>query len=322
MQIMGALLLLTFATAGFAQTIEGLGVSGGDGPRGGLGDGAHVVRRARAIITDALIPYVANTTRTLAEGPAPVLSYHSHSQMECKPRRQVIIDTSKNGAQQEMVGFGHAWTDSTVEVFNQLEPDLFDQVMEDLFGQSGNNMGFMRHTIGSSDLSGARQYSYDDGPGFNLGEPDPTLSHFSLGVDGTAMAKMIARMGNYKGDVFLFGSPWSYPGWMKNNALFIAPIIDTEDGQFTLANNSFNPAYTQSAINYFLKYIDAFLEHGVSVNGLTLQNEPLNYQGGYPCMYLDAVDEVNLLNQGLGEGLRERGVKFLSYDHNTVRRDG
>lgn len=67
---------------------------------------------------------------------------------------------------------------TAVDVFDELEDSLRHQVMEDLFGQTGNNMGFMRHTIGSSDLS-YNQYSYDDnGPSFNLGEPDPTLSHF------------------------------------------------------------------------------------------------------------------------------------------------
>ena len=105
-----------------------------------------------------------------------------------------------------MVGFGHAWTDSTVSVFNELEPDVLDQVLDDLFGQNGNNMGFMRHTIGSSDMSG-QQYSYDDnGPSFNLGEPDPTFANFDLGPHGTAMVEMIARMGDVKGDVFLFGA--------------------------------------------------------------------------------------------------------------------
>jgi len=178
-----------------------------------------------------------------------------------------------------MVGFGHSWTDSTVDVFNTLEPALLDQVMEDLFGQDGNNMGFMRHTIGSSDLSG-RQYTYDDnGPGFNLGQPDPTLSTFSLGPDGHAMAEMIGRMGQYKGDVFLFGSPWSYPGWMKNNGLLIAPVIQTDYGQYPLLNNSLNIKYIPQAIEYFTKYIDAFHQHGVTINGLTLENEPLNYQG-------------------------------------------
>lgn len=150
-----------------------------------------------------------------------------------------------------MLGFGHAWTDSTVDVFNSLEPTVLDELLEELFGQSGNNMGFMRHTIGSSDLSGD-QYSYDDnGPSFNEGEPDPELSNFDLGPHGTAMAEMIARMGQYKGDVFLFGSPWSYPGWMKNNDLFIEPNIITDGNQYWLLNNSFNIQYVPQAVEYF-----------------------------------------------------------------------
>lgn len=169
-----------------------------------------------------------------------------------------------------MLGFGHAWTDSTVDVFNSLEPEVLDQVLEDLFGQSGNNMGFMRHTIGSSDLSGT-QYSYDDnGPSFNEGEPDPDLANFGLGQCGIAMAQMIARMGQYKGDVWLFSAPWSYPGWMKYNDLLIAPVVTTDGNQYIWLNNTFNIQYIPQVIEYFTKYIDAFLEYGVSINGLSI----------------------------------------------------
>lgn len=34
-------------------------------------------------------------------------------------------------------------------------------------------------------------------------------------------------------------------------------------------------------------------------------------------MFLDAADEANLLVQGLGSAMHERGVKVLAYDHNT-----
>lgn len=217
-----------------------------------------------------------------------------------------------------MLGFGHAWTDSSVTVLNELEPDVFNQAMEDLFGQTGNNMGFMRHTIGSSDLSG-EQYTYDDnGPSFNEGEPDPDLANFSLGPYGTAMVETIARMGDYKSDVFLFGSPWSYPGWTKYNDLFIAPNLNVNGGgSYNILNNSFNTRYIPQMVQYFTKYVDAFKEHGVSVNGMTPMNEPLNYQGGYPCMFLDPVDQASLISRGLGPAMRERGVAIMAYDHNT-----
>lgn len=310
--------VLIFATHAVAQSVSGLGSSGGNGPCGGIGDPEHPVLYPQAYITDAQIPYAPNTTRQLASGRPPRLSYiNQTSASACAPVRNVVVNSGPSGSRQEMVGFGHAWTDSAVHVFDELEPALLDQVLEDLFGQTGNNMAFMRHTIGSSDLSGT-QYSYDDnGPSFNLGEPDPALAHFSLGPHGTAMAKMIARMGDYKGDVFLFGAPWSYPGWMKQNDLFIAPIENTPGGQHPLLNNSFNIEYIPQAVEYFIRYIDAFKTFGVTVNGLSLQNEPLNYQGGYPCMYLDAADEAQILLQGLGGALHERGAIYMAYDHNT-----
>ena len=36
-------------------------------------------------------------------------------------------------------------------------------------------------------------------------------------------------------------------------------------------------------------------------------------------MYLDAADEAALLNQGLGAGLRDRGVLAMAYDHKYAR---
>lgn len=86
---------------------------------------------------------------------------------------------------------------------------------------------------------------------------------------------MIAKMGDFKSDVFLFGSPWSYPGWMKQNGLFIAPAL--LDGAQIL-NNTFDTQYTPQVVKYFTKYVDAYKSLGVTVNGITLANEPLNSQ--------------------------------------------
>ncbi|KIW34641.1 uncharacterized protein PV07_01408 [Cladophialophora immunda] len=316
-------LMLSQGTLLAAQSVQNLGVSciassQECGPRGGIGDGAHPVLIPQSFITDALISTAPNTTRQLAPGPPPVrLSAYPSSSSSCPPRRNIMVD-SANGAQQEMVGFGHAWTDSAVSVFNTLDNATLARVLEDLFGQSGNNMGFMRHTIGSSDLSG-EQYTYDDnGSSFNEGEPDLDLSNFSLGPHGTGQAKFIAEMGTVKGDVFLFGSPWSYPGWTKYNDLFIAPNLNVDGGgSYNILNNSFNPVYIPQMVAYFSKYVDAFRDMGVQVNGITPMNEPLNYQGGYPCMFLDPVDAASLIAQGLGQAMHDRGVIIMAYDHNT-----
>ncbi|KAF2093396.1 glycoside hydrolase, partial [Rhizodiscina lignyota] len=226
----------------------------------------------------------------------------------------VVIDDA-HGQMQEMAGFGHAWTDSTVTVFNELDADVLDQLLTELFGAEGNNMGFMRHSIGSSDLSG-ENYSYDDTPD---NEPDLELSHFDIGPHGRAMADMIAKMGEYKSDVTVFGSPWSAPAWMKKNRLFIAPNLNVNgEGSYSITNNTFNIRYYESYAQYFAKYIDAFAERGAKISGITMENEPLNPQGGYPCMYLDAADEGILVAQaGLGELMAQRDVGIWAYDHNT-----
>lgn len=52
---------------------------------------------------------------------------------------------------------------------------------------------------------------------------------------------------------------------------------------------------------------------GVQVNGITPMNEPLNYQGAYPCMFLDPVDATSLISQGLGEAMQDREVIIMAY---------
>ncbi|ORY22176.1 glycoside hydrolase superfamily, partial [Naematelia encephala] len=314
-----ALLSLLLCRCDFAssQSVDSLGSSGGTGPTGGIGDLNNPVKHPQAFVTDARISHIPNSTRQLAVGPAPrLLDDRGAKHSGCAERRDLLIDSTANGAKQHMVGFGHSWTGSTVSVFNNLDNDTFDQMMQELFGQDGNNMGFMRHTIGSSDLDGD-QYSYDDnGPSFNEGEPDNELASFTIGPHGRDMLDMISRMGIYKSDVFLFGSPWSYPAWAKHNNLFIAPWKN-EGSYSNIMNNSFNTRYIPQMTDYFTKYIDTYKAKGVTVNGITLMNEPLNSQGGYPCMYLDAVDQAALIAGGVGQAMRARGVKIMAYDHNT-----
>ena len=43
----------------------------------------------------------------------------------------------------------------------------------------------------------------------------------------------------------------------------------------------FSPFHHRQVVEYFTKYIDAFAEYDFSINGMTLMNEPLNYQGQY-----------------------------------------
>ncbi|KAA8916712.1 hypothetical protein TRICI_001138 [Trichomonascus ciferrii] len=305
-KVISALVLLLQATISSAQSVDSVGTSGGSGPKGGLGDANNPVKEALCYVTDAKIPDDLNNpdTRLLQKSDAPQLVSESDSSSSSGSVRKVKVNSS-NGKRQEILGFGHTWTDSTVENFNKLSSEDYDNLMQDLFSQQGNNMGFMRHTIGSSDLSGS-DYSYADGG---------SLDDFNLGNDGTAMAKMLADMGKYKGDVALLGAPWSAPGWMKNNNQFIAD--ETHDGNHNAKDNTFNNKHLNDLAEYFSKYVDAFKKYGVSVNAISPQNEPLNWPSGYPTMYMSAEDQSNLISSKLGKAMKEKNVEIWAYDHNT-----
>src|SRR5690606_11404505 len=87
---------------------------------------------------------------------------------------KIRLDPSK--LYQEMDGFGAALTESSAVVISGLDETSKQQVLEDLFGDSGISMSFMRLTIGASDFS-LNNYTYNDTED-NI--PDLELANFSI----------------------------------------------------------------------------------------------------------------------------------------------
>lgn len=207
---------------------------------------------------------------------------------------------------QTVTGFGATVTDATVESFNMLSSSALQELLSDIFTTSGDGIGLslMRHTIGASDLSPS-VYTYND----NGAVEDPTLANFSLGTYGTAMLQMLKLMKSFNPDIKLIGAPWSAPGWMKLNKVVIGNTV----------NNNINMTYASSFAQYFVKYIQAFLQQGVAVDLLTLQNEPLYSTDGYPTMYVYADESATLIGTHIGPALVAAGLNttIVAYDHNT-----
>ena len=214
---------------------------------------------------------------------------------------EIHVDDSKY--LQTIRGFGAAWTDATVNVFDTLSSTNASNLMKDLFdptNQNGIKLSLIRHTVGQSDLtpSSLGQWSYDE----NGGRPDDSkLSHFGLTDPGNRMVDWIIKMYSYNPNITLFGSVWSPPTWMKYNE-----------------NNTLIPKLYSSWVEYMLKYLQAFKDKGVDVDGITLQNEPLH--SGDPAWTTSMsakvqVELANLILPKLGK------TKIYAYDHNTDRPD-
>ncbi|KAI9690522.1 MAG: Endo-1,6-beta-D-glucanase neg1 [Bathelium mastoideum] len=217
---------------------------------------------------------------------------------------QLTVDDTSSGKKQSVTGFGAAITDSTVTVFNALSSSQQSQLLQDLFSSDGVNFSLMRHTIASSDLS-ANAYTYDDANG----QVDTSLNSFNLGASGNAMTAFIARAKAVQPDFTLLGTPWSPPGWMKLDNVLTG----------TTVNNNLNHDYVDSYAQYFVKYLQTFESGGAHVDAITIQNEPLNSQSGYPTMYVYADEEAGLIQDNVGPALQNAGLntKIWAYDHNT-----
>ncbi|KAJ5120165.1 Endo-1-6-beta-D-glucanase neg1 [Penicillium atrosanguineum] len=228
---------------------------------------------------------------------------------------KLTIDDTSSGHKQTIVGFGAAVTDATVTSFNSLSSSSLQTLLNQLMTGSGADFSLMRHTIGASDLSGDPAYTYDD----NGGSADTSLSGFNIGDRGNAMAKMLASMKSLQSNLKIFGSPWSAPGWMKLNGVIDGSTTNNNLNDGYLSSGTGTSGYASAFAQYFVKYIQAFKNLGAPIDAITIQNEPLNSQSGYPTMYVYADESAQLIQNYIGPAISKAGLDtdIWAYDHNT-----
>src|SRR6476620_943478 len=106
----------------------------------------------------------------------------------------------------------------------------------------------------------------------------------------------------------ILGSPWTPPLWMKSNANSVGGSLLTQ--------------YYNVYAQYFVKYIQAMKTEGITVDAITVQNEPL-YGGNNPSMLMSAGEQANFIKNHLGPAFQAASVstKIIVYDHNADRID-
>jgi glucosylceramidase len=106
----------------------------------------------------------------------------------------------------------------------------------------------------------------------------------------------------------ILGSPWSPPAWMKTNN-------DTRGGRL-------KPEYYTAYAKYFVKYIQQMKAEGITIDAITVQNEPL-HPGNNPSILITAPEEKDFVKNNLGPAFKAAGIhtKILVYDHNADRPD-
>jgi len=214
---------------------------------------------------------------------------------------QIQVDEAQQ--YQTMEGFGAAFTDSACYLLEQVaQPAQLTSTMNDLFTRSGNGIGlsFMRNPMGGTDIARS-VYSFDD---LTTGQTDVPLAKFSIAHDQTYILPLIVQAKTLNPQMKLMANPWSPPGWMKNTDSMLGGSLNSAD-------------YTAFA-NYFVKYLQAYQAAGVTVDYISLQNEPLNNTNAYPSMLMDAPTQLTVLRDYMLPALTTANLttKVFVYDHN------
>ncbi len=215
------------------------------------------------------------------------------------------IDIDVSQTYQTVDGFGYTLTGGSAEVINTLSASKKQELLQDLFGSGENSIAvsYLRVSIGASDLNSS-VFSYND---LEPGQTDINLTKFSLEKD-RGVINLLKEILAINPKIKILGSPWSAPVWMKTNGSTIG--------------GSLKPEYYGVYAQYFVKYIQAMKNEGITLDAITIQNEPL-HGGNNPSMVMTAEEQATFVKQSLGPAFKNAGIntKIIVYDHNCDRPD-
>lgn len=216
------------------------------------------------------------------------------------------IEVDESQVFQTIDGFGYTLTGGSASLINNLGAAEKDALIKELFSTDEGAIGvsYLRVSIGASDLS-ANVFTYNERP---AGQTDTNQEHFSIAAELSDLVPILKKILAINPNIKILGSPWTAPTWMKSNKAY--------------KGGTLLPEYYQSYAKYFVKYIQAMKAEGITIDAITIQNEPL-HPGNTPSMYMGAVDQAKFIKTALGPAFETAGLKtkIIVYDHNADRPD-
>lgn len=207
---------------------------------------------------------------------------------------------------QSIDGFGFALTEGSAFHLHRMSKDARAKILHEMFAYDGENVGFsyIRLSLGASDLNNF-VYSYND---LKEGETDTDLKMFSLGHDKDDIIPVMKEILEIVPDIKIMASPWSAPVWMKTSGDVRGGALKTE--------------YFATYAKYFVKYVQEMAKEGITVDAVTIQNEPLNSRNT-PSMPWYWQKHNEFVRDHLGPAFKEAGLttKIVIFDHNCDRPD-
>ena len=218
-----------------------------------------------------------------------------------KVQKLPVITLKPDRKYQDILGFGSAFTDANCYMLSTLDTDLRDEVLNNIYSESGMGFSVSRLTVAQCDY-GRVVYSYNDTP------DDIEMKHFNMDYDREYIIPVIKKVCEINKNLFILTSPWSPPGWMKTGGL--------------MTGGWMRDKYLGAFANYYLRYIQELAKEGIKVNAITTQNESETDQLSLmPACYWHPESEMSFLRDHLDPLLKKNGlgdIEFWIVDHNYI----
>ena len=217
------------------------------------------------------------------------------------PATNQIIDVDPTKTYQTIDGFGFALTGGSAQLIEHMNPSARTSLLHDLFATDGTSIGvsYLRLTIGASDMND-HVFSYDD---LSEGQTDAAVARFSIEPDRADVIPVMKEILAINPHIQVLASPWSAPLWMKTSGVARGGVL--------------KPEYFSAYATYLVKYIQAMKAEGITIDTITIQNEPLNEKNTPSMLMLESEQDI-FIKDNLGPAFKKAGIttKIVLYDHN------
>ncbi len=152
-------------------------------------------------------------------------------------------------------GFGSCFNELGMKALNHLDKDERNKVLDQLFSIKGDcRFNLCRMPIGASDYA-TEWYSY------NENENDFDMEKFSIQKDKRLLIPYIKEALKRNPNIILTASPWSPPTWMKTQKAYNFGTLRFEEKVLKVYSL------------YFVKFVQAYEEEGITIHQVYVQNE-------------------------------------------------
>ncbi|OXS77555.1 glycoside hydrolase family 30 protein [Domibacillus enclensis] len=210
-------------------------------------------------------------------------------QPEQKTSAAVNITVTEEG-KRIIEGFGGCFNELGYHAIQQLPEQEQQTVYEALFSPDGDcRFSICRLPIGASDYA-LEWYSH------NETDDDIDMAHFSIERDRKYLIPYIKEALKRNPDLQLFASPWSPPTWMKFPKAYNYGTLRWE------------PAILTAYALYFVKFVQAYAEEGITIHQVHVQNEVVADQKFPSCVWTGE-QLREFIRDYLGPAFKQHGLQ-------------